>query len=41
MSSGVAEMEFEEDEGRDSATGACKTFFRVNAMVDMLKNTPG
>lgn len=33
-------MEFAEDEGRDSTTGVCETFLRVNAMVDMLENMP-
>lgn len=31
-------MEFEEDEGRDSVAGVCKTLLRENAMADMLEN---
>lgn len=34
-------MEFEEDEGRESATGVCKTLLRESAMVDMLEKSPG
>lgn len=30
-------MEFEEDDGRDSRIGVCKTFLRENAVVDMLR----
>ena len=41
MWSGVAEIEFEEDEGKDSVTGVCKTFLREKAMVDMVESKPG
>ena len=41
MRSGVAEIEFEEDEGKDSVTGVCKAFLREKAMVDMLKSKAG
>ena len=34
-------MELEEDEARESGTGACKTVLRENSTVDMLENMPG
>ena len=40
VSAGVAEMEFEEDEGVESATGLCKTLLREIALVDMLEKKP-
>ena len=39
--SGVAEMEFEEDEDTDSGTGICKTVLRENAVVDILEDLAG
>ena len=44
MWSGLAEIEFEEDEGKESETGSCKTFLRET--VGILKivrvdNMPG
>ena len=41
MWSGLAEIEFEEDEGRDSASGVWRTFLRENVVAGILKNMPG
>lgn len=41
VSSGVAEMELEEDEGREGVRGVWQTFLREGAVLDMMKNMAG
>ena len=41
VSSGVAEMELEEDEGREGVRRGWETFLREGAVLDMMKNMLG